>query len=108
MGRIKCRYKVRSALVGFIPGEDPQERHSRRFAFNMAHLETIQEWRDLRGVTLNLSCNQHHWNFRRGDRRADWRPSSANLVIGRRVQHAIHVHDYRSVLKILGRVFPYA
>lgn len=95
MGKIPDAYSAgRSAIVPFVEGEAPQERHQRRFDENISHSDEIKEWCAQRGVKLKILNDGQHWKFSIGPRFIDWWPSSAKMVFNARYNRGIHVHDY--------------
>jgi len=52
------------------------------------------------GLTLRITNEGHHWQIADEGFLAEWWPSSAKLVIGKKWHDGIHCHDYKQALKL--------
>lgn len=95
----------RSASVPFIAGEDPKERHARRAHEALIHVENATAKFSSIGVRLSVKNDGQHWIMTKGNKRAEWWPSSAKLVINQRWQRGIHAHDWTQVFSAVARMF---
>ncbi len=94
--------RLRSDLIApSPPGEDYRDRHKRRLEFNLKAQEWVAEEAAALGLTLTVTNDGHHWQFRGGDINADWWPSSAKFVLNSNFKRGIHVHDYHAMMKEL-------
>ena len=50
---------------------------------------------------MRITNEGHHWQITGGSLLAEWWPSSAKLVIGKKWHDGIHCHDYKQALKII-------
>jgi hypothetical protein len=91
----------RSRIVPYRQGENSRSRHARRLSANLAEEANVRRWCEQRGLTLRITNEGHHWQITDGHFLAEWWPSSAKLVIGKRWHHGIHCHDYKQVLKVI-------
>jgi len=78
----------RSRIVPYYRGEDFRMRHVRRWCWQ-------------RGLTPRITNEGHHWQIADGGFLAEWWPSSAKLVIGKKWHDGIHCHDYKQALKVI-------
>ena len=90
-----------SRIVPYYRAEDFRSRHSRRLTANLEQEAKVRRWCQQRGLTLRITNEGHHWQITDGGFVAEWWPSSAKLVIGKRWQDGIHCHDYKQALKII-------
>jgi hypothetical protein len=91
----------RSRIVPYRRGEDFRTRHSRRLRTNLEQEADVRRWCEERGLTLRITNGGHHWQITNGVFLAEWWPSSAKLVIGKRWHAGIHCHDYRQALRVI-------
>src|SRR6266699_4348721 len=91
----------RSHIVPYQRGEDFRTRHARRLSVNLENEANVRRWCEQRGLTLRITNEGHHWQITDGYFLAEWWPSSAKLVIGKRWHDGIHCHDYKQVLKLI-------
>jgi hypothetical protein len=91
----------RSALVPFVPGEDPMMRHARRLKANLEAEPTVRAWAAEMGWVLKVHNSGQHWIFKKSKRFVEWWPSSAKLVVDKSWDEGIHCHDYLQVKKII-------
>lgn len=101
MARYGDTERTKGRHVRYIPGEPWRQRHERRKRAANDCSDRLQNWAQGRGVSLTITNEGHHYQFRRGDHRADWWPSSAKLVLDEQWRNGIHVHDYQAVVEIL-------
>lgn len=100
-----ARSAGRSRLIPFTPGDAPEERHQRRLEYNLtAGRAKVEEWCAALAITLTVTDEGHHWQFRRADGWiAEWWPSSAKLVIAKQYDRGVHVHDWTQAVRELAR-----
>jgi len=91
----------RSRIVPYRRSEDFRTRHARRLRADLEQKNNLRQWCELRRLTLRTTNEGHHWQITDGSFPAEWWPSSAKLVIGKRWQDGIHCHDYRQALKVI-------
>lgn len=94
---------VPATLIRYIPGEAPINRHARRLALNLSGEAEVRGWSDENGLTLRIKNQGHHWIFERLGFFAEWWPSSAKLVIGKRYREGVHVHDWKQAQTVIAR-----
>jgi hypothetical protein len=95
-----------ATLIKFQPGEAWRDRHARRLAGNLAGETEMRQWAEQQGLTLRVKNQGHHWTFECSGFVAEWWPSSAKLVIGKRYRDGVHVHDYLQAQKVIKRAMP--
>ncbi len=93
----------RSNIIPFSPLEGFRKRHRRRLKANLQYEPEIRAWCQRNRWILAIKNRGHHWIFSRGDTVIEWWPSSAKLIVDKRWKEGIHCHDYKQVLKLLGR-----
>jgi hypothetical protein len=91
----------RSRIVPYRRDEDFRTRHWRRLTTNLEKQAEVRQWCAQHGLTLRVTNDGHHWQITDGAFLAEWWPSSAKLVIGKRWHAGIHCHDYSQVLKVI-------
>ncbi len=91
----------RSRIIPYRSGEDFSIRHARRLSANLEREVEVRQWCQQRGLMLRITNEGHHWQITDGGFLAEWWPSSAKLVIGKRWQDGIHCHDYKQALKLI-------
>jgi len=91
----------RSRIVPYYRGEDFRIRHARRLSANLEQEANVRRWCRQRGLTLRITNEGHHWQIADGGFLAEWWPSSAKLVIGKKWHGGIHCHDYKQALKVI-------
>jgi hypothetical protein len=91
----------RSRIVPCRRGEDFTSRHSRRLNANLDQAAEVRRWCVQRGLTLRITNEGHHWQITDGAFLAEWWPSSAKLVIGKRWHAGIHCHDHKQALRVI-------
>jgi hypothetical protein len=91
----------KSCIVPYHPGEDFRMRHARRLSANREQEANVRRWCEQRGLTLRITNEGHHWQITDGGFLAEWWPSSAKLVIGKKWHDGIHCHDYKQALKVI-------
>jgi hypothetical protein len=103
----------KSRIVPYRHGEDFRTRHARRLNANIEQEAAVRRWCQQRGLTLRITNEGHHTLMLRaialalrgqitgGAFLAEWWPSSAELVIGKRWLEGIHCHDYKQALKVI-------
>jgi hypothetical protein len=91
----------KSHIIPYYRNEDFRTRHARRLDANLQHQANVRLWCEQRGLMLRITNEGHHWQFTDGYFLAEWWPSSAKLVIGKKWHHGIHCHDYKQVLKVI-------
>lgn len=96
-----ARHAGRSRAVPYIYGEPSDARHGRRIAAALKVEGKVRAWCGNARVALVISNEGHHWRFTRGTELAEWWPSSAKLVFGKRWHEGIHVHDATQLLREL-------
>lgn len=90
-------------LVPYRCVEDFRTRHVRRLLnANLEHEAEVRHWCEQNGLKLRITNEGHHWQIFNGGFLAQWWPSSAKLVIGKRCRDEIHCQDYKQVLKRIG------
>lgn len=104
MGKYDKR-RIPSKFIAFVPEEPAMQRHKRRLEFNLKAEEWAREQATYLGLTLKVTNEGHHWQFRSADRsfKADWWPSSAKLVLMSRFNKGIHVHDHEAAMEEIGK-----
>ena len=73
----------------------------RRLSANLEQEANVRRWCGQRGLTLRITNEGHHWQIADGGFLAEWWPSSAKLVIGKKWHDGIHCHDYKQALKVI-------
>ena len=68
-------------------------RHARRLSANLEQEANVRRWCEQRALTLRITNEGHHWQITDGGFLAEWWPSSAKLVIGKKWHDGIHCHD---------------
>jgi hypothetical protein len=91
----------RSRIVPYYRSEDFRTRHERRLSANLEQAAEVRRWCQQRGLALRITNEGHHWQVTDGRFLAEWWPSSAKLVIGKRWYDGIHCHDYKQALKVI-------
>ncbi len=91
--------------VGFRQGESWPERHARRLKAALEHRQSVENWCGRNGLELTITNRGQHWVFRKGQRIAEWWPSSAKLVIDQKYGRGIHTHDWAQLLLQLDKAF---
>ena len=91
----------RSRIVPYYGGEDFTTRHARRLSANLEQEADVRRRCEQRGLTLRVTNEGHHWQITDGCFLAEWWPSSATLVIGKKWHNGIHCHDYKQALKVI-------
>ena len=91
----------RSRIVPYYRGEDFSTRHARRLSANLEQVANVHRWCQQQGLTLRITNDRHHWQITGGGFLAQWWPSSAKLVIGKRWHDGVHGHDYKQALKAI-------
>ena len=91
----------RSRIVPYYRGEDFRMRHARRLSANLEQEANVRRWCGQRGLKLRITNEGHHWQITDGGFLAEWWPSSAKLVIGKKWHDGIHCHDYKQALKVI-------
>jgi hypothetical protein len=94
-------------MVPYLIGEDPKDRHFRRFTSNNDpnYVQKISEFCTQHGVIFKINNNGHHWHFEKQSKFVDWWPSTAKLVLNQNWKRGIHVHDYGQVIFQLTRYY---
>lgn len=105
MGMYDMKRAGRSKLVPYREDEHASDRHARRLTVNLSYEADVRAWCEARGLALKIGNEGHHWTFKRPTDGwvAEWWPSSAKLVIGRRYDNGIHVHDWTQATRIMER-----
>ena len=85
----------------YYRGEDFRRCHARRLSANLEQEANVHRWCGQRGLTLRITNEGHHWQIADGGFLAEWWPSSAKLVIGKKWHDGIHCHDYKQALKVI-------
>lgn len=106
MSRRRKRFKDtaragNSKLVPYIHGESYRARHARRLNTNLSARQQVEQWAGRVGLTFFVGNNGHHWKFTKHGFVAEWWPSTAKLVFGKRYREGIHVHDYLVVMDVV-------
>ncbi len=101
--KYKDRRRTRSAVITPIDGEDYRTRHKRRLDLNLSKQDFVAEEAAALGLTLRVTNDGHHWQFRGGDLNADWWPSSAKLVFDSKFKSGVHVHDYQRLIEEIAK-----
>lgn len=96
-----ARSAGRSKLVPYIPDEDPKARHARRHAAAADARERLEAFCSERGIEIAIKNDGHHWRFVKGQRSADWWPSSAKMVFDQKWERGVHVHGFAQVERLL-------
>ena len=91
----------RSRIVPYQRGEGFRTRHARRLSANLEQEANVRRWCAQRGLKLRITNEGHHWQITDGFFLAEWWPSSAKLVIGKKWHDGIHCHDYKQMLKVV-------
>jgi hypothetical protein len=65
----------------------------------------VRLWCAQHGLTLRVSNEGHHWQITDGVFLAEWWPSSAKLVIGKRWHSGIHCHDHKQALGVIENAY---
>ena len=74
---------------------------ARRLSANLEQEANVRRWCEQRGLTLRITNEGHHWQITDGGFLAEWWPSSAKLVIGKKWHDGIHCHDEKQALKVI-------
>ena len=91
----------RSRIVPYYRGEHFRTRHARRLFANLEQEASVRQWCQQKGLMLRITNEGHHWQITDGRFLAEWWPSSAKLVIGKKWHDGIHCHDYKQALKVI-------
>ena len=91
----------RSDVVPFRHCEPAKARHDRRKRTAEDLGDRILAWCHSRNITLEIKNDFHHWVFTVGQKKAEWWPSTAKLVLNRDYNNGIHAHDWKQVVKVL-------
>ena len=83
----------RSRIVPYRRGEDFRTRHTRRLRADLEQETNLRQWCEQRRLTLRITNEGHQWQITDGSFPAEWWPSSAKLVIGKRWHDGIHCHE---------------
>src|SRR5207253_9170650 len=78
----------RSRIVPYYRGENFRMRLARRLSANLEQEANVRRWCGQRGLTLRITNEGHHWQIADGGFLAEWWPSSAKLVIGKKIGRA--------------------
>lgn len=106
MAQYDDRYSAgRSEAVPYKRGESASARHDRRLGAALDSSERMRQWCGEQGVAFDIKNEGHHWIMKKGDRVAEWWPSSAKLVLGRKYGSGIHTHDVEQAIRLLGEFF---
>ena len=89
----------------FDPEEDAASRHERRLVANLERGEAeLRAWCLDNALDLEIKNQGHHWIFTGPPGWvAEWWPSSAKLVLCKRWERGIHVHDWTQAKRELAR-----
>ena len=83
----------RNRVVPYRRSEDFRTRHACRLRANLEQKANLRQWCEQRRLTLRIPNEGHHWQITDGSFPAEWWPSSAKLVIGKRWHDGIHCHE---------------
>lgn len=97
--------RVRSDLHKFRKGEDPKQRHQRRLDLAVEYKMVISAWCKRNKIGHRRTHSDHHWIFTKGDKSADWWPSSAKLIFNKEYKKGMHVHDIKVLARLLAPFF---
>jgi hypothetical protein len=89
-----------AALTELLQFEAPAAEQ-RQLPCRCGHHAQYQEIRCKPTLTLRITNEGHHWRIADGGFLAEWWPSSAKLVIGKKWHDGIHCHDYKQALKVI-------
>ena len=89
----------RSAIVPFVPGESPQDRHYRRHKAAMDRLASVDAAICTRGYRIAIANEGQHWTISGDGSVWEWWPSSAKLVLNRNYRRGIHCHDTNQLIR---------
>ncbi len=93
-----------SKLVPYIPDEDASHRHQRRLGVAHGFEDRLLDFCKEHGLTLTKKNDGQHWIFQGTGRfLAEWWPSSAKLVFGKKWDKSIHCHDAEQLILLLLR-----
>ncbi len=95
----------RSAICPHREGEAPMARHDRRRETAADMAGQLREWCEANGAELQISNGGHHWIIIRGERRAEWWPSSGKCVTDKRWADGHHIHDVEQLMRHLEAAF---
>src|SRR2546430_4225434 len=73
-----------------------RRRHTRfdcDWSSDVCSSDLVRRWCGQRGLTLRITNEGHHWQIADGGFLAEWWPSSAKLVIGKKWHDGIHCHE---------------
>jgi hypothetical protein len=90
-----------SKLVPFVPDEEADDRHFRRYKFNLERSVDASGWCRENGIFLEIRNNGHRWTFRYKENTVDWYPSSAKLIINRDWENGYHIYDWIQAREIV-------
>src|SRR5207253_7523516 len=68
---------------------------------NLEQKANHSRWWGQPGTETRRNKGGHHWQIADGGFLAEWWPSSAKLVIGKKWHDGIHCHDYKQALKVI-------
>ena len=94
----------RSAIVPYLAGEDPGDRHERRLRANLQHEQDVREQAAARGLSLCILNDGQHWILSQFGFLAEWWPRSAKLVFNKQWKRGVHAHDYLQVFREIDEV----
>lgn len=76
-------------------------RHCRRLQAALAVETMVRNWCEVHGMTLTVKEGGWLWEFAKGNKLAQWRPSSATLYLIQPSRRNVHCHDYCQVQAVL-------
>lgn len=92
----------KSVLVPRRRRETMEQRHNRRYRSAIEMVNWVRNKCAWNGWSLRVTNNGQHWQFRFGNRLAEWWPSSAKLIFDKKWKKGVHVHDWEQALKVIG------
>jgi len=103
--RLQDKHHYPGKISKKIDGESAGERHERRLDLAVDEIESVGAWGRSNGIRITFTNGGHHWKFIKGDKVAEWWPSSAKLVFDKRYKNGHHVHDIVVLCELIAPYF---
>lgn len=94
-----------SSIAPYLPGEDPEERHSRRAQEAYLRRDWLSKFCGLHGLTLIGRGGWKVWHIR-GPVNARWRPRTGEMIISGEESSPIKCYDVLQVSREVSSRLP--